>query len=220
LKWILTIGIKSRTPVPEDALGKLSVISLCQALSGSLRRCGEDNCLFSILAKHIQILETRFTRRPEVLDDESVLILHRNLFLVGLFSLAKEEICEDAPGLFELAVIIQEVMSKLTGNQLESTMPLEEFKVLVASRVAIYEDDGGNGFLLLRHTTLFAHFMLGCSLRRTATWWTGTRFWTRTISRTFTEWSLRSRMKCRRWLRSICRTIGRSWGSRRRTTTS
>jgi hypothetical protein len=141
-----------------------SVIPICRSFCRSLLRCGDDFCLFSILAKHIQILETRFVRRPEVLDDESVLILHRNLFLLGLFSLAKDDTLEPAPFNFDLALIIHEIMSRMTLGALKSTMPFDEFKGFVAAHVRDFESEGGNLFLLLRHTTLFAHFMLGCSL--------------------------------------------------------
>jgi hypothetical protein len=106
--------------------------------------------LTEVLAMHIIILDARAAARPEVLDQEDVTVLYRNLFLAMVLGMKSRRVLR--PGVTPLGKLIGNSITVLMNN-IDAEIPILELaKAAKRDDLAFY-----------RQVTLFWYFMLGRS---------------------------------------------------------
>jgi hypothetical protein len=103
--------------------------------------------LADALALHIVVLDSRAANRPEVLDQEEVKILYRNLFLAMVLASQGRRV---RPGTTPLSKIVGECVNNLACNP-KAKMSFADLAAPVR----------GQGLTLYRQLALFGYFMLG-----------------------------------------------------------
>jgi hypothetical protein len=118
------------------------------------------NDLMEVSANHILVLQTRATLRPEVLLDEQIRDIYRNLFLTILLSCSTRQTLETSRfATHPLTTLVTAVVRHLLPSPLQR---VEKEKLIELSNPSAF----GGPMLLdyLRQTVLFGYFMLAMDL--------------------------------------------------------
>jgi hypothetical protein len=102
-----------------------------------------------VLALHIIVLEARAALRPEILDDDDVKALHRNLFLTTVLLASKDLVPANSPG-SSLARVIGKCVADLSHDRTK-TITME----------SLAQKRRRSTLTFYRRLALFGYFMLG-----------------------------------------------------------